>query len=306
VTAPPRRDVELTGAGDVTLRGWYSVPAGAAGADGGRVPGVVLTHGFSAVKEMGLDRFAEVFVAAGFAVLAYDHRNLGASGGEPRQLVDAWGQIRDLRRALDWLQAQPEVDGDRLALWGTSFSGGEALVLGAADRRVRAVVAQVPYVGDQELVDIDGSVFAAICAAALGDEPGPAAALIGPMPVVTEDPDGAAMLPQPESWKWFHSLAEHAPRWRNEATLLLDSAPAPFEPALAAANLEHTPLLMIVATDDRVATTEAQLAAYERAAGPKRLESVVGDHFVGYHGAGFEQVSRASRDFLVEVLEPEV
>ncbi len=301
-----RRDVEVPGVGGVTLRGWFYVPGGADaahGADVAPVPAVVLTHGFSAVKEMGLDRFAEVFVAAGFAVLVADHRNLGASDGEPRQLIDPWAQIRDLRCVLDWLERRPEVDGARLALWGTSFSGGEVLVLGAADPRVRAVVAQVPYVGDPDLADADGSVFAAMCDAALRDEPGPGEARIGPMPVVTEDPDLPAMLPQPESWTWFHALAEHAPTWRNVVTLVLDGAPALFEPALAAGHLE-VPLFMVVATDDRVASTEAQLAAYARAAEPKRLESVVGDHFVGYHGAGFEQVSGAARDFLVGVLQP--
>jgi uncharacterized protein len=299
--AVARRDVELPGVGGVTLRGWYFVPEGAATAP---APGVVMSHGFSAVKEMALDRFAEVFVAAGFAVLAYDHRNLGASDGEPRQHIDPWEQIRDCRRALDWLGAQPEVDDERLALWGSSFSGGEALVVGAADRRVRAVVAQVPFVGDPDLIDADGSVFEAICKAALGDVPGPGEQRVGPLPVVTEDPDGAAMLPQPESWEWFHEHAAGAPAWQNEATLVLDGAPAPFEPTLAAANLQPTPLLMIVASDDRVADAEAALAAFARAGEPKRLETIVGDHFVGYHGAGFEQGSAAARDFLVEVLQP--
>ena len=294
-----RSDVEFAGAGDVVLRGWYYLPAAASDQP---VPGVVLAHGFSAVKEMALDRFAEVFASAGLAVLVYDHRNLGASDGEPRQRIDPWAQIRDYRRALDWLGARPEVDGARLAVWGSSFSGGEVLVLGATDDRVRAVVAQAPYVGDPGLEDADGTRFAAILAAALGDAPGPGEQLIGPLPVVAADPSGPAMLPQPESWKWFRGLAKDAPSWQNEVTLLLDGAPAPFEPALAARHLEATPLLMIVATEDRVAETELALAAFEQAGGPKRLEVVIGDHFIVYHGTGFEQASGAARDFLVEAL----
>lgn len=293
-----RRDVEVEGVGGVTLRGWYYAPTVGTRA----VPGVVLSHGFSCVKEMALDRYAEVFAAAGLAVLVYDHRGLGASDGEPRQLIDPWVQIRDSRRALDWLGARPEVDGQRLALWGTSFSGGEALVTGAADRRVRAVVAQVPYVGDAELLDADGNTFEAMCKAALGDTPGPGEQRIGPMPVVTEDPDGAAMLPQRESWQWFRALRDEAPAWENEVTLVLDGAPAPFEPALAATRLGPTPLLMIVTSHDRVADTDAELAAFARAGEPKRLEVVDGDHFAAYDGPGFEQASTAARDFLVEML----
>jgi len=295
-----RRDVEFAGAGGVTLRGWYYLPVD--GASDGPVPGVVLAHGFSAVKEMALDRFAEVFASGGLAVLVYDHRNLGASDGEPRQLIDPWAQIRDYRRALDWLGSRAEVDADRLGIWGSSFSGGEVLVIGAADDRVRAVVAQAPYVGDPELDDADGAAFAAIRAAAMGDEPGPGEQLVGPLPVVAADPAAPAMLPQPESWEWFQTLAQQAPSWRNEVTLLLDGAPAPFEPALAARQLAATPLLMIVATEDRVADTTLALAAFERAGEPKRLELVVGDHFVVYHGSGFDQASSAARDFLIEVL----
>jgi len=293
-----RRDVELLGAGDVVLRGWYYRPDAA---DAAPVPGVVMAHGFSAVKEMALDRFAAVFADAGLAVLVYDHRNLGASDGEPRRLVDPWAQIRDYRRALDWLGSRPEVDAARLGLWGSSFSGGEVLVLGAADERVRAVVAQAPYVGNPELADADGSSFASIRAAALGDEPGPGAVVIGPLPVVAPDASDAAMLPQPESWTWFQRAAGDAPSWENEVTLVLDGAPAPFEPALAAAR-GAAPVLMIVATEDRVADTEVALAAFERAAEPKQLELVVGDHFVVYDGAGFEQASGAARDFLVAML----
>lgn len=67
-----RRDVEVPGAGDVVLRGWWYRPDAA---DAAPVPGVVMAHGFSAVKEMALDRFAAVFAAAGLAVLVYDSRN---------------------------------------------------------------------------------------------------------------------------------------------------------------------------------------------------------------------------------------
>jgi fermentation-respiration switch protein FrsA (DUF1100 family) len=55
-----RRDVEFNAEG-VTLRGWFY----AAGTGGAPAPAVVMAHGFSAVKEMYLDSFAEVFAAAG-------------------------------------------------------------------------------------------------------------------------------------------------------------------------------------------------------------------------------------------------
>src|SRR5262249_48005904 len=56
------------------------------------------------------------------------------------------GQIADWRRAISFLEAHPAVDADRIGLWGTSYAGGHAIVLGATDRRLKAVVAQVPTI----------------------------------------------------------------------------------------------------------------------------------------------------------------
>ena len=75
-----RRDIEFNAEG-VTLRGWLYLPDGATEP----VPTIVMAHGFSAVKEMYLDSFAEAFAAAGLGALVFDNRNFGASDGEPLQ-----------------------------------------------------------------------------------------------------------------------------------------------------------------------------------------------------------------------------
>jgi fermentation-respiration switch protein FrsA (DUF1100 family) len=71
-----------------------------------------MAHGFSAVKEMYLDRFAEVFAEAGLGALVFDNRNFGASGGEPRQEIDPWEQVRDYRDAITFAERLPETDAD--------------------------------------------------------------------------------------------------------------------------------------------------------------------------------------------------
>ncbi len=140
-----RSDVEFDADG-TTLRGWLYVPDGAAGP----VPTVVMSHGFSAVKEMYLDRFAEAFAAAGLGALVYDNRNFGASDGEPRQEIDPWEQVRDYRNAITYAQTRAEVDADRIGVWGSSYSGGHVLVVGAIDRRVKCVACQVPLISGHE------------------------------------------------------------------------------------------------------------------------------------------------------------
>ena len=136
-----RQNVEFAAEDDVILRGWLFVPDGP-----GPHPAITMAHGFAGVKEHGLERFAQVFAAAGFVVLVHDHRGFGASDGSPRYDIDPWVQIADWRRAISFLESQPFVDPDRIGLWGSSYAGGHAIVLGATDRRLRAVVAQVPTI----------------------------------------------------------------------------------------------------------------------------------------------------------------
>src|SRR5260370_14043965 len=117
-----RRDIEFNAEG-LTLRGWFYVP------DGAKKPvhTIVMAHGFSCTKEMFLDKYAEVFVKDGLAVLIYDNRNFGDSDGQPRLEVDPYNQIRDYRHAITYASSLPEVDNNRIGIWGTSYTGGRLL-----------------------------------------------------------------------------------------------------------------------------------------------------------------------------------
>ena len=117
-----RRDIEFNAEG-LTLRGWFYVPEGAKEP----VPTVIMAHGFSCLKEMFLDKYAEVFVKDGLGVLVYDNRCFGASDGEPRQEIDPMAQVRDYQHAITFARTLPEVDKDRLGIWGTSYTGGQVL-----------------------------------------------------------------------------------------------------------------------------------------------------------------------------------
>lgn len=299
-----RQDVEFPAAHGTLLRGWLYTPDDRTG----RSPGVVMAHGFSATKEMALDRFAEVFCSEGLAVLVYDHRNLGASDGEPRQEINPWAQARDYRFALGWLAARPEVDAARLALWGSSFSGAHVLAVGASDPRVRAVVANVPFAGlpgvDYADRDAVRRRFERLRAALLDESgAGPAdrpAEPVGPMPVVAERPGERCFLPHPESARWFLSNGRRpGSRWRNEFTLRSSAADAPlWDPGVCAPFVAPRALLMVVASEDRLAATDVALASFERAGEPKQLEILAGDHFAPYDGEAFARASAVMAAFL--------
>src|SRR6201984_3395952 len=135
-----RRDVGFSVEGDEHLGGWLLVPSNPSA----KLPAISIAHGYAGVKEHGLERFARAFAEAGLIALVHDHRNFGASDGAIRHDIDPWRQIADWRRAISFLESLPVVDPNSIGVWGTSYAGGHVLVLGATDRRIRAVVSQVP------------------------------------------------------------------------------------------------------------------------------------------------------------------
>jgi pimeloyl-ACP methyl ester carboxylesterase len=122
---------------------WLPVQA----ANAPKPPVIIMAHGFGLLKEHGLTPFAEHFVRAGFAVVRFDYRGFGKSGGQPRQVVDGPAHAKDWVSAVDAISQRGDVDGQRLGIWGTSYSGGHVLVA-AAERPalVKAVSSQVPFV----------------------------------------------------------------------------------------------------------------------------------------------------------------
>lgn len=106
---------------------------------------VVLCHGLGAVREMGLDRFSERFAQAGIAALSFTYRGFGDSAGEPRQLLDIRMQHDDIDAALAYAREREDLDGTRVALWGSSFGGGHVMAVGARHPELKAVVSQCPF-----------------------------------------------------------------------------------------------------------------------------------------------------------------
>ncbi|NEW41105.1 alpha/beta hydrolase [Nocardia cyriacigeorgica] len=111
-------------------------------------PCVVLCTGFGGTKDTpSIEAAARAFASSRYVSVTFDYRNFGASGGEPRQLVDIAGQIADIHAAIALARALDDVDPDRVALWGTSLGGGHVVTAAAADPQVAAVVAQIPFNG---------------------------------------------------------------------------------------------------------------------------------------------------------------
>ena len=247
----------------VQLRGYLTAPDGAGG-----LPAIVLCHGFLCTMAMDFPDYARRLAGEGFAVLRFDYRSFGESDGCPRGELLPLRQSDDVRAAVSFLGAQPEVDPQRIALWGTSFGGAVVLHVAALDERVRAVVANVPVTNGHtwiRSVNTDES-WAAVQVALEADrvrraltgvsEVVPVAAFRPPLP----DPDRDAFV------------ARHAAQVAvRELSWACVDAVLEFAPDELAARIAPRPLLLIAAPDDTIVPVEQAESAYAKAREPKRL-----------------------------------
>lgn len=135
-----KREVEFNSDG-LKCRGTLITPEG-----DGPFPVVILAGGWCYVQEIVMPNYAEHFVDAGFATLLFDYRNFGKSEGSVRQHLDPWWQIEDYRNAISFVETLPEIDSERIAVWGISYAGGHVLIVGALDPRVKCIVSTIPVV----------------------------------------------------------------------------------------------------------------------------------------------------------------
>lgn len=278
---PERHDIGFTSHG-VTLRGWlYPATGDTPG------PGIVMAHGLTAVREMFLDRYAEVFAAAGFTTLVYDHFGFGSSDGEPRQCPAPSVQLEGYRDAIAWLGTQASVEPGRMGIWGSSFSGGEVIILAAEDLPIACAVAQVPAFAEGG----PGLPTGALAAISEALEQGRDDLVL---PATTATPDGVGIMFEDGAHDWFARVAaERAPTWRNEVRVsgLLE----PFRPIDHLARTK-VPLLLLVAPADAL-TPPGPALALARTTPLVEVVDIPGGHFAVYE-SGFAACIEATVAFF--------
>ena len=273
-------------------RGWLYLPAAA-----GPHPVIVMAHGFGAVKEMGLDAFAERFAAAGYACLVFDYRHFGASDGEPRQLLDIESQLQDWAAAIACARAHDDLDPERVALWGTSFAGGHALVAGARDGRVAAVISQCPFTdGPASVRVMEFRVLLRVSWLALRDAVG---SLFGRAPVLVPsagEPGSTAMMTAPDVVPGYLGLVPEGFAFRNEVAARIALHVLFYRPGRSAAKLQ-CPVLFCICDTDSVAPAASTLRHAAKAP-QSEIKRYPEGHFDIYKGEPFECVTADQLEFL--------
>ena len=270
-----KQDIEFKSKG-VTLRGWLITPD----TGEGPFPTVVMAGGWCYVREIVMPHYAKFMHEKGIATIIFDYRGFGASEGTPRQHVNPWGQIEDYRNAISFALTRPEVDPDRIGVWGISLSGGHAIVLSGIESRIKASVSIIPsvdgYSGSLRNHDTQG--LRRLKALIAEDrESRFKSGEYGYMAMSTRRPhEEASVFPFPETYEIFNAIKDsEAPlheHWNTIASLELwwQYDVFPF-----AKRNDDTPICVILTSGDDLTPFDQQVAAFNHiATSKKKLVSV--------------------------------
>lgn len=261
--------------------------------------GIVLCHGFTGIKESILPQYAEAFARSGFVALTFDYRGFGESDGQRGRLL--WQeQVADIRNAITYIGARPEVDSQRIGLWGTSYGGALAPYAFALDDRAKACVGQLG--------------FADAYSAAARRMPAEQIEAFREMVeedrrrrVLHNDPmygDAMALAMDPEMAEFFEEESKTLPQLADREILIqFLEAHLEFSPIAAIHKKGNRPLLLIAAELDVVCPMEEYKELYDKAPEPKKW--VVFEktrHFEFYKGEPAQHSAAEAINFFKEHL----
>lgn len=271
----------------------------------GKTPGVVLGQGWAGTH-FSIEKYGARFAERGLVAMVIDYRGWGSSDsfiaqtqhsvskGEREPVRDdkrvtnvntpvvlkrtrliPMKQVEDYRSAISYLQGEPGVDPDRIGIWGSSFAGGNVIVVAALDSRVKAVVGQVP---------------------AISGKSAPA----GPVPLrgkLLDDAIKRARNGQGDEFETGFSA-------RRMVDVETQQMVAEFRPFHYLKSVGDRPVLLIPAEkDELINNKENSYAALDVLTGPKKLIEVPGiTHFEMYIDKAFEISSNAAASWFREHL----
>ncbi|KAE8358946.1 Alpha/Beta hydrolase protein [Aspergillus caelatus] len=289
-----REDIEIKTYDEVILRGWFYPREP-------KAPVIIMSSGMAGIKENFLDKFAERFQQAGFAVLFYDNRNWGASDGTPRNHTNHYEQIQDAHDVVTYASKRLDVDESRIIQWGSSFSGGAAIIAGAVDPRIKAVIAQVPFVSGRAVrerlpLETLEKVYA--------DRGHSTALNPSYIPIYPESLEQAreqpksALLGTEECGDYWQIIKNFKPEKKNAITLQTMFHTIRSEPSAFVDQISPKPFFMAIAGHDSLIDPSLQVNVFGKAQEPKELLKLDCGHFQVYQGEHFEVNVLAQIAFL--------
>ena len=265
-------------------------------------PIVVMAHGFGGERGWGLPAFAERFAARGMAVLLFDYRRFGDSDGSPRNLITPSGHVSDWLAAIEHARDIDGIDGERLALWGTSFSGGHVLTAAARDGGIDALVAQAPFTDGLATVRNQGGGLGDLARAVVAGLRDVSRSVTRRRPYyvpIAGSPDEFAVLTAPGTREAFDALA--GGDWKNRCPARILLTVPRYRPLDLAPEVSCPALVMKAEGDSIIPGTAVDRVVEDLA--DVDLEVFPGEHFDFFRGETFEAAVTRQARFLEHHLQ---
>lgn len=284
-SAAERTDIRFR-SGDAECAAWLYPPPAPDSAC------VVMAHGFSLTRHDGLEAYAERLARAGAAVLVFDHRHLGDSGGEPRQRFRRAEQLEDWKAAVAHARGLEGVDGRRIVLWGFSFSGAHVVQTAAEDPTIAATLALCPMLdGLSRALHTPPSLSAWLVPRAVADQLG----RHNLVPVTAQPGEHGAMT-LPGEADGFHAAMPAGSPWRNEISPAIFLTVALVRPVGLARRMAMPVWLGLGESD--ITVSGRAIERFARRAPDAELHRYPYDHFGAFLGEGPERVAGDQLEFL--------
>ena len=286
-----RSDITFT-SGEAWCAAWLYLPDGVE-----NPPVVILGHGLGATREMRLDAFASRFAEAGIAAIAFTYRYFGDSGGQPRQLLSIKKQLEDWDAAIEHAKGREDVDGTRIAVWGSSFGGGHAIVVASRHPELVAAVSQCPFtdgvasaraLGPAGTMKILPTVARDLAAKATGREP--------VRITLAGEPGSVALMTAADALPGYQALVPEGVTFVNEVAARVAPTITRHRPGKLAKDVA-SPILFCICDHDSVTPPE-QTLAFAKTAPRGEIKTYAAGHFDIYLGEAFETVVADQTDFL--------
>lgn len=258
---------------------------------------IIMAHGFAALRQFGLVKFAQRFAQAGYAVILFDYRYWGGSTGQPRELVSLSDQQNDWKTVIHYLKSHKSLSSRKLVLWGTSLSGGYVLSLAAEFKNIYAVIEQMPYVdGNATAKNYPIQYLPKALKLSSQDYMGAKVGLTSKtLPIISVD--SLCIMPSQNCYHGFMSIIHPDYYWSGEVPARVFFNLIRYRPILTLCSIQIPVLFIAAKRDDWIPIESSREAATNIAPFVDYYEWDIA-HFEIYHGVWLEKAISTQLAFL--------
>ena len=260
---------------------------------------VLLCHGYTGVKDLYLPDNARVLNEHGYVVMTFDYKGWGDSEGVRNRLAP-YSRVMDVQAAMTFLGMQPEVDSEKIGLYGTSYGGATVVWVGAVDPRAKCIVSVVGVGHGARWMSRVRRVDEWFDLQERSTEDRKKRAATGKSEYVERS---EILLPDRQSAELAAAARRNNPSAVNTIPLEYVDDTIGFNPEWIVDKISPRPVLFITSDNDRLVLPEESEQLYAHAKEPKKLVTLKGPgHYEVYAEPAFSEVMKATMEWYKEHL----